>query len=601
MPKIDALYETPSGLMPFQQRWAQGEFLSSLPTETALSAEGFLKANAEAAASRASFQNWQKLSIRSLKDQGEAFGFVDTLLPELDTFMGAMDQAFGVPDNLGVSATQIVGDAISSFIPDIIEGFTNAIGSIPIVGWIVKLAMSFGKLIIALAQGDQTSPPPPVCFKRLEYQKAEDESLARAVLQQAATGDWSPIFSPIGSFADNFQGAAFACLKLTDEEGNTRGERVEFAPAVTRPSTGDAYFVPGASFRANAFAYLPGPCRQFAAFQGGGPQISSWDSIDTYYPSARQFAGQLWSSMNKNTPNAFRLLPSPLEAQWKEWFSACFRAGALTPNIAFPGGKVECLLPGYGMSLGHCYLIGDLSCSITMRQRNGAWELFAYDNVHDMRKALEAAQAGRAPHRSGELVDDTNRADFLAFLERELVDDEKNVLWRELDEDDAFHLPSSAQLDLGPHLRVSLWYWIKFVMGIYRRNCWRFAGTTTCAYVDDTFGGIWDTDVAQRWTDARRELLKRPDLIEGLDLEVVPDASYRTELEQALKSSATSLQNPNLPPGQVVPGEGEAEGEVPPGMPGVDDEDVIGGSGGGGAGALLLLGGGLAAALALAR
>lgn len=130
-------------------------------------------------------------------------------------------------------------------------------------------------------------------------------------------------------------------------------------------------------------------------------------------------------------------------------------------------------------------------------------------------------------------------------------------------------------------------------------------GTLTCAYVEPragSFAAFKNPMLRDYCIEMRKLLLEKPEKACRVELDMVPDAEYRRELERVRKNCPTRT-TPESAPKRTTPGWGDQEDVDPDPDPPPSDEDVepsgpgLGGSGddsgGGGAGLAIGLGVGL--------
>lgn len=360
----------------------------------------------------------------------------------------------------------------------------NLMCTIPVVGWIVKLAWNVGNAIAKIAtvvkQSDDYDDV-------VEYPATNfNPEVDRVILNQEvlrrlrSSKDWTELYRPPGGGKGEGQQWKDEFYTANLQGG---GRRVQVGN-VCNSCLG---FVPGTAFLH----------KSMEIFGKGNLK----DTGNVYLPSSRQHGLWIWKHISRaNTPALYTIDADALQSSWR-WYLGPLREYIMGDAVA---------ASGYGV---------DNNLSAAQIQK--------IINYYD---------------RGGDATGDPL----------------KIFGWGSLNE-------NVSPDDYQPVKEAR----------ILKKRQLAFLDTLTCAYVDDDYGALRDPEVKEKWERRRKDLLQHPAICD-VDLDMIPDAVYRgqVEYEQDLRKAQCKFLGGNGKLTSAVP-----EDQIPTGQDGAAGIDGLKGPG----------------------
>lgn len=257
---------------------------------------------------------------------GVGWILVLVLLAGLLPSVAWLDKAGGIPRGLWAAvafpSTENTLALVDAILDVGLEYALDALGAVPIVGWIVQAVVSFGRALFSAMLAPDVAPAQrryQLPWKR--YSRDTDEEIVRDFLINiyGERVDWTPIWSP-------------------PTDGNDKGENIGriFAPLDNK---GDVAFdgvglgaVPN-TFRVAGLIqtrYTPPPGdrpRLMRYYNTGAalPWAPALTQTGDFRPAQGQASGQLWQQVQRpGGPDMYKVDTTRLDRLWRDWFEGFF-------------------------------------------------------------------------------------------------------------------------------------------------------------------------------------------------------------------------------------------------------------------------------------
>ncbi len=210
-------------------------------------------------------------------------------------------------------------------IGEILTPFLNLLTSIPVIGWILDILVSLVEAIVGLvklakasedakrAEGTVQAVVPSIDF---------DESLTKAVLELAKTGDWTALFVPAADpVGQMIHERGFSC-SLIEPGGPFAGWRRVLPLGDDAWGIGSGRGI-GASLGVTSnsgLGLVPGTPAIHGGFQWGGSGPQFVDMGD-WLPMSTSAALQCWSLVWGDGPALWAVDPDTVETAWARYVS----------------------------------------------------------------------------------------------------------------------------------------------------------------------------------------------------------------------------------------------------------------------------------------
>lgn len=562
MPILSTDWQTDTGFRPFMADMPTGmnSWRSYLPSEDSL-----LAGTSAAAASRhyteaMSFRTWNGSAMSSLRIIGERTGFISDRIESLGLFAENLAESFRFLDVAKVTRDILLQGPLGDVIRNLADTMLDALGSIPVAGWVIKIAQLMGRLLERLMQQGPVEYPPIPCYPWVEYSKQADEDAAMQLLSNIQGNNWSNIFLPPVGGVRGFHNWK---LDRPNHPGQYNGTRLQPEGNEIEGALG---YIPTLPFAVTDWQ---------APFGHGSEGGNGFRSVGELRPSANQLALQLWSQINKNSPETFKIDGTLITVMWRTYFEAASRAATGT---GFFGAQPDncytaALQPGPRNDL-----IADATMPIAVIPRGGdQYEVRAYATAEALRGYDD---------ESGRLVHAAFLDWIVAKIESDPVGWGEMIFFHEGDQFSEWNYPSSNHIGV-PHFRVSLYYWLEFSMAVWHYNAQRWASSPVGAYVGADYPVAASTAFKDRLAETRRRVVEDPVWLQAVDVSMVKVADPALASEIVTRQAGMFHADPTLAAeyaakaGTTIP-DSEAEAETPPGAPGLSATDFMPPPGGGG-------------------
>lgn len=255
--------------------------------------------------------------------------------------LGAVAQTTGIvgADLLNVSTI------CRADVPDIVKAFDvtdavigskafemaiNAIGVIPVVGWIIKAAYEISKtvtdVILAVQKSNtaaarrELAKSLTIPFGAMDFTRDANDALARQFFSRVK-----------GDRADDLIRPAYGF------DGNDGAFVAEGVYGDDMPSSGPGYgmaagtIVHGSSDGGGGFGYVPGSSSMTRSIffptglnSGGGCSVRSARDMASLYPTAQSLCTGWWSQVNTPGPSMFSVQPRASKGHWENYIEKMF-------------------------------------------------------------------------------------------------------------------------------------------------------------------------------------------------------------------------------------------------------------------------------------
>lgn len=517
MPKINLDWEY-NGEKPFLELGVNAPYISVLPPTEQFSAAKLDELFGVPAAvySGLSFDNWVQTSMRTLYKIGNTFGFESFQIPSIGELSSSVVGLWKLPP--GTTGQE----AITQTVITAIDTAMSAVAIIPVYGWIAKGAWDLGRGIyetVRMFKNDQRQIP----LDALTYNPAADQALTRDALAYTSGVDWTPLFLPAvqpNSFTSqliswgadddgvNLEGFAIKPTDFADLDGKA------ILPGI--PQLFNNFQLP--RFYPTSKAELPGerplgwpkePGFCNVSWYSGGqrvPPTGGPNYVDLckvsgdFLPTLQQLGVNLWSMVRTNGATAFKVDQNRILSSWEDYFAA------LVDYQTFVSGG------GSGNDFQRAWCLRNMMTIGVVNTDTGDVRTWgAAENVPGFADYIRSA-ASDVPG---------------AFLKNPPA-----ALKYE-----GFGFEKEWQITYGALVR--------YMVRDQLRACYDvFLQTITVAYIDDTFPALTGSGAApmmlQRWQENRAKLLQSS-AVRDVELDLIPDNIYRTQVEQSQKQGAWSI------------------------------------------------------------
>lgn len=516
MPQLKASWKTKNGRQPFIESGVSGfsDFQSHLPSDETLRNESILELEGHSV-SRSAFNSWKNyrdLSLRSIYNVATTQGIEELRLPNVASY-------FEMIPTVSPQSLSINFDLSSPL--GVVDLAFQAIGAVPVVGPIVRLAYEVGITIFNLANAFKDGGPD--ARPAIEYTEEADSDKSQEILDKIVDLDWTDIFLPLSV------------------PGSPSVSKVDYANSeidgqLFRFSTSGGYgVVPGVPRVTGFYQIGNWPPHKFADGQwhkltkivgdpypyGWGPRIRAGDVL----PSVEQLGFSLWSMVRKNSPNAFRVDIQKLFTVWTDYYDGI---SDYIDWLIDKGGDDKL----------------NLAAGLSFETQCGTYVPSGFEEQRDLRFfRKEHTTPGFVS--KGCIVDREETYNLSGFNSTVMCDLAKQYV-------PTWHPTKGVRRQ--PHTAYYILYGslINFVLNnFYKAVIDNFCKTLTVAYVDETYPLIKnDSRIRDVWEDSRRKLLDHPARYD-VELDMIPDDAYRSQMAIAQKLGATGLQLATYKPGHL--------------------------------------------------
>ena len=186
----------------------------------------------------------------------------------------------------------------------------NAIGAIPVVGWILGIIVKVAELVSNIIKTVQETNATDAKNKLItqyaiplaQFSKDADEALTRICMDHISAGDMNYLFSPRYIYED------FDDFNVIREKNNSPDNILTRAFNITSNKAGGIGFIPGTLEINSAIRLLTKPPGT------GGAGISD---VGDFYPTVRNLCISLFQQIQKPSTALFSITPDSLATAWE--------------------------------------------------------------------------------------------------------------------------------------------------------------------------------------------------------------------------------------------------------------------------------------------
>lgn len=485
------------------------------------------------------------INIGIFSDEVQALGEFFRLSAIAD-YTDEMRRVLRKVGDMAQDALRIVLDA-SKLLMDLAGALEDIATRVPVLGWVLKLAVGLfrlGKKIYKMVkEAKKEKDYEPPAGKAILYNQANDEAVVNTALAIAKGDDWTRIFLPSGLGSWN-------TIPITYTNDG-------FANGVSITQSGG---------REGWLGCFPQLAEQFIDYQypqnrkiyGGGRMFGGRATTGTtWHPSVAQLSMLLWQRVLRFGPRMFSVRMNAVRSQWQDFFAQGFDLARRTEDQQLRDVLRNTLAWAWWKPNN------SVQRPEKMIDRDWHWRYGRF-NPHEMpSQYLEPVdwQHTDEEHRTGALSFPISFGNLIEYVEQEI--------WR-------------------PQAEAAL-------------------KTLACAYTAPNAPALReDSKLAELHREMRKLLLQRRSAFMQVELDMVPDAEYRHEVElqqrHGFDFGAELPDGDGVRPG-VIDGMAalvrDVEPPMPPGGlgPGIDGDPSPDAPGSSGTALLLAAGLGLGALL----
>lgn len=518
----------------------------------------------------------------------------------LSDFFSSLHQVYLDPEDVALQVINVVKGVWES---EAFQMGLDAIGAIPVVGWIVKVAIDIAEMVVGIVRQvrDQKEAAAYRAIARelsvpigaTQYTTGADVVVTRQLFGRlqgpTPTSGAGPDYDPEQVISPAYSGVdPFTAQGVFDPE--TQGDEKMAVGWIVDPGapTGGIGYVPGTGNLAHNF-FFPAGLSKAPGSANRGCRAGPVRDLGSLYPSATGLANGWWSAIQQPGPGMFQVAPLRVQNAWQNYIYHCLvfakdmlRGWTCAPTAVPFSDKFRCVDGTLGM--GGC----------TKAKRGQTLSIPA-----DFGRSQHTVYLGYLYELFFGLEDIGKRNEQLPLL--------PNPKFYENDLGEKFPEPDSIDLSQSvPHLALQ---------NLYDRQD-AVLRSLTALYVNghdaERFPAFRSGPLTDQWEESVIALLQSNDW-RGVTYQDMPEGGAK----QALADKAAQLGldpnqlNPPCPPGESCPPTKIAMGPsvlgdpVPPDIPPINDVKLIparavasGSRGRGGAGVLVAA---VAAALLLGR
>ena len=266
---------------------------------------------------------------------GEVWTKISWIDEKKDSISGILAE---VPFPLTLDPQRLVG-AIAGVALDLA---LNAVTAVPVVGWIVGIAVGIGKALAPiftdLLGNNEVPRERRALLPWRRYNEAVDQQWVRSFIQLDAAGaDWMSAFSP------PTDPRPWAIADGVDDQGNKIGQVLAPFSGKAVAWNGGYGCLPGTFRVAGILQYRgrPQPPHSALRFYNDGTLIhlyGDFTQTGDFYPALQQVAGTAWQQVAAGGPDSYKVDCVALEKLWRDWFTALYTS-------AMEQGAGDWLLP----------------------------------------------------------------------------------------------------------------------------------------------------------------------------------------------------------------------------------------------------------------
>lgn len=191
----------------------------------------------------------------------------------------------------------------------------DALGAIPIVGWIIKIVAKIAEAIYKLvnyiiknkindARKQLTGQP---WIPLVEFSKDADQEITKFCMNKIASGEMEYLFSP-GHYYEKFEDFYVRREKRTGSD-NAPLEKTDFFNITSLKAGGGLGFIPGGTAISGPIRFPTGACSE--VFNAGD-----------LYPSAANLATSIYQIVQKEGPALYSVHADSVSSKWKNTISS---------------------------------------------------------------------------------------------------------------------------------------------------------------------------------------------------------------------------------------------------------------------------------------
>lgn len=524
-------------------------------------------------------------SLGTIAKVNDAFGFVQQTTPNVkklvETTSVARDMVSTLASNpealrdlaseLGDLLPELQDVAIKAF--DVVSDFA---GAIPVAGAFIKLWLAAAQVMVGVTQrfiaglGLGKGPPDPITSIRTDtYSPELDTQQTSSIIALSASASWSAAFcpevvKPVGSAV--FKGQSGLDMPDT-KEVRVYGDQT---------LAGARGFIPGLIRRFDELSW--GVTTPYTIVRPEGVQIDQRIATSSEYllPGERCVASQLWSQLNSNTPDCFKIDNGMLRALWFLNFCAMRKmyskskfsnptSGMTEPSRAY--SATPWLFPIQNNPKAAIYRTETANASAMLGIQDRLYPIAIVETTNGKRVVLDFSDP-----EALDLQDTRNRelAQARESMRLDPTGDFSDWLLNRLDSTPSdLHLafntrgyedlydPSSCKFgkklsrksSTRRMMRVSIYYWIDYCLEKWEENCIANAQTLNAAYIDERFPALRNRKVLEHVNRTKLKILVAKNIHE-VDLSMVVDPDFRAAIIQQRE------RKPQGPVVDVFPGRG---------------------------------------------
>jgi len=461
----------------------------------------------------------------------------------------------------------------------VLNNIGEALSSVPYVNIAIaaiKFAAAVGQFVYNLVKRRQKKEyAPPTCEYTAftEFSPGADTDLTRSMLaymtaervqstkmgDMVVKNDWSKFFAPAWS-NKQLNGIHLRTTCYKELGSDAFGYRLRMTDCSTELKDSDRFgFMPGIQQIISDVEFgnqLWFPTRGPKAKGPPPPPVN----LGSFFTSANQLGAVLWSRVNTNAPDAFRINASAIINEWAVYYERLL-------DFDFSN---RCPSSACGESVGpgaFCVSEGKTSQGLMFDSSQ------ILGVVRGMRRVATVFPSNpRNPHTPAVKVGDrwvlsrdlSMTADqwlgVIEIAEKTLVD----------------RAPQFDELGGPQVLHISPWHVLAYLITVWSDQISKlYVKSTTAAYVDDSFTALRvDTALKREWERTRLRLLNDTSMFQ-VEPDLIPDAAFRKTLVDRRAAKLRDLQSLSsgavVPPGSVPvggatpnPGPGFGTQEPPP-------------------------------------
>lgn len=273
----------------------------------------------------AAMADWVRSTRQILGELAMTTGIISSALPNVNTIMKARTADL-------LSALDVVGQVLDS---ELFEMAMNAIGAIPIVGWIIKIvyeiANAVARVVVAVFRGKDTEAREiardtlTIPMSSMDFTKSANDAVVQEVFNKIKERDSSYMISPpfsVDSSSDLRD--LFAPERVFDDKNMQ-----EFGPSQQGWAAGYLIkgrnplglgYIPGSASMTNNIFLKHGSDNTAKVTNGG-----SLKDMAELTPTAQMAATTWWSNVNKPGPSMFSVNPLSHIGEWSGYIHGMYR------------------------------------------------------------------------------------------------------------------------------------------------------------------------------------------------------------------------------------------------------------------------------------